>query len=224
MIVAANSNNDISKSEQRLLIRYIEHARFDKETKKNLYKLIDQNTKLQLPQYTDANKVIRKSAYDLALLALMTDYKIDESELQFINSYAKSLDISLKEQHLTFSRIQNLHLNHHQQLAYLHENHSVKLIKSMVQHNFKYILKKNASMIVNEIKESQELVQLLRKSVDDKLSEEEKQMVRSQITDLLKTIPSLAIFMVPGGSVILPILMKILPQELLYPSSFLNKK
>ncbi|MBP5582665.1 MAG: hypothetical protein J6X43_01765, partial [Bacteroidales bacterium] len=42
--------------------------------------------------------------------------------------------------------------------------------------------------------------------------------------DLLKTIPSLAIFMIPGGSIILPFLLKILPEEILMPSSFINKK
>jgi hypothetical protein len=224
MIIAAQSNNNISNSEHRLLSRYIDNAKFDKDTAKSLYRLIDENTSLIQPDFNDTNSIIKKSAFDLALLALMTDYEIDESELKFINRYADSLNITLKEQHVTFSRIQNLHLNYHHQLAYLHDNHSVKLIRNMVKHNFKYVLKKNASMIVNEIKESQELVHLLRKSVDDKLSEEEKKMVRDQISDLLKTIPSLAIFMIPGGSILLPILMKILPPELLYPSSFLNKE
>lgn len=224
MIVAANSNNEISKLESRLISRYIDHAKFDKEVAKDLYKLIDINTKLQLPSFSDDKLLIKKIAYDLALLALMTDYEIDEPELQFINTYATHLSISLKEQYTTFSRIQNLHLNHCHQLAYLHKSHSVKLIRGMVKHNFKYVLKKNSSMIVNEVKESQELVQLLRKSVDDKLSDDEKKIVRSQVLDLLKTIPSLAIFMIPGGTILLPILMKILPQELLYPSSFLNKK
>jgi ABC-type proline/glycine betaine transport system permease subunit len=56
------------------------------------------------------------------------------------------------------------------------------------------------------------------------MSEEEKQKVKEQIFDLLKTIPSLAIFMLPGAVVIIPLIMKILPEEILMPSSFVNKK
>ena len=51
----------------------------------------------------------------------------------------------------------------------------------------------------------------------------EKDKVKEQITDLLRTIPSLTIFMIPGGSLLLPVLYKILPEELLKPSSFRNK-
>ena len=71
--------------------------------------------------------------------------------------------------------------------------------------------------------ESKELVELLRKSLNEDLSPEEKAKVREQTLDLLKTIPSLAIFALPGGAIALPILLKILPEEILIPSSFRNK-
>ena len=48
-------------------------------------------------------------------------------------------------------------------------------------------------------------------------------ILKEQIIDLLRTIPSLTIFMIPGGSILLPILLKILPEEILVPSSFRNK-
>ena len=221
MFKAAKANDDISKKEARLLKRVIENGDFTKSEKESIYKYSE--VKITETNFTQTKTLIKKITYDFALLALMTDKTIDEAELIFVNQYADLLDISLKEQYQTFSIIQDIHLNHYQQIPHLHKSYSVKSMQSVVSHNFKYVLKKNLSMIVNEISESKELVQLLRKSTDKRLSNEEKAKVKEQILDLLKTIPSLTIFMIPGGSILLPILMKILPEELIFPSSFINK-
>ena len=221
MYRTAQANEKISKNENRLLKRYIKNGNFSSENKAKLYKDIDITT-LNTPS-SGKEKLIVKVTYDLMLLALMTDSEIDASKLEFVNKYAKALNISLEEQHRTFSLIQNIHLNYYSQLPHLRKTYSFKSIKNVVAHNFKYILKKNSAMIINEIKESKELLILLRKSTDEKLSPEEKEKVREQALDLLKTIPSLTIFVIPGGSILLPMLIKILPEELLLPSSFINK-
>ena len=67
------------------------------------------------------------------------------------------------------------------------------------------------------------MAELLKKSATTELSEEEKTKVKKQLWDILKTIPAFAIFMLPGGSIILPILLKILPKELLLPSSYYDE-
>ena len=60
---------------------------------------------------------------------------------------------------------------------------------------------------------------LLMKSAHSPLSAQEKRKVRQQLFDIMKTIPALAIFALPGGGIALPLLIKLLPFNLL-PSSF----
>jgi ABC-type proline/glycine betaine transport system permease subunit len=81
------------------------------------------------------------------------------------------------------------------------------------------MIRKNLHRIVQEIRETQELYNLLMKSSHTALSAEEKAKVRQQLLDILKTIPTLAIFALPGGGLILPVLIRLLPFNLL-PSSF----
>src|SRR5206468_1015598 len=59
-------------------------------------------------------------------------------------------------------------------------------------------------------------------SVGTSLTAAEKAKVREQLIDLAKTIPALAIFAAPGGMLLLPILIKLLPFNLL-PSSFIDR-
>ncbi len=78
----------------------------------------------------------------------------------------------------------------------------------------------NRDKIYQEIRQTKELYLLMVKwSSGGNLSPEEKSMVKSQLLDICKTIPALAIFMVPFGSVLLAILIKFLPFNIL-PTAF----
>jgi hypothetical protein len=77
---------------------------------------------------------------------------------------------------------------------------------------------RNSKRLQKELSESKELVYLLSKSTVKELSKEEKKKVQDQLIDIFKSIPSLAIFILPGGAVLLPIFIKLIPR--LLPSSF----
>ena len=47
---------------------------------------------------------------------------------------------------------------------------------------------------------------------------DEKSKVKEQLLDICKTIPSLTIFLLPGGAILLPLLVKLIPK--LLPSAF----
>mgnify|MGYP003655852205 CR=1 FL=1 len=76
----------------------------------------------------------------------------------------------------------------------------------------------NSKRLSKELSESKELVALLSKSATKELTEVEKKKVQNQLLDIFKSIPSLAIFILPGGAVLLPIFIKLIPK--LLPSSF----
>jgi hypothetical protein len=62
------------------------------------------------------------------------------------------------------------------------------------------------------------LVALIKKSMKEPLNDAEKAKVKSQFIDIARTIPSLAIFLLPGGAFLLPFILKIVPD--LIPSAF----
>jgi len=50
------------------------------------------------------------------------------------------------------------------------------------------------------------------------LSHYEKEKVRTQSMDLMKSVPSIGIFLIPGGALWLPLVLKLIPD--LLPSAF----
>jgi hypothetical protein len=78
----------------------------------------------------------------------------------------------------------------------------------------------NLGALATEIRETGELGTLLTKAAaGQRLTPEEKRKVRAQLVDLAKAVPALAIFAAPGGTILLPVLAKLLPFNFL-PSAW----
>jgi hypothetical protein len=80
----------------------------------------------------------------------------------------------------------------------------------------------NKQKLAKEFSESKELMSLLKKSIQSDLTPEESEIVKKQILDILKTIPMFVIFVLPGSFITLPLLFKIVPKNILYPSAYLD--
>src|SRR5699024_4847343 len=86
----------------------------------------------------------------------------------------------------------------------------------------KTLIIRNKDRLLIELNESGELLNLLGQATYRELTPEEKIKVRRQLLDICKSIPSLTIFLLPGGSLLLPLLIKFIPQ--LLPSAFVDNK
>ena len=82
----------------------------------------------------------------------------------------------------------------------------------------KLLLHRNKLRLLQELSQSKEAMHLIRKSTHSKLTQEEKLKIKIQLLDICKSIPALAVFLLPGGAVLLPILIKLIPDIL--PSAF----
>ncbi|AOW19719.1 LETM1 domain-containing protein [Urechidicola croceus] len=81
---------------------------------------------------------------------------------------------------------------------------------------------RNKKILLREINNSKELANLLGKSTYAKLTEEERIKVKKQLLDICRGIPAFTIFMLPGGAILLPILIKLIPD--LLPSNYRKNK
>ena len=84
------------------------------------------------------------------------------------------------------------------------------------------LVKDNLTALVTEARETGDLVQLLAASTRRSLTAEESERVKTQLLDICKTIPSLAIVAapIPGiSAIVLPLMIKLLPFSIL-PTAF----
>jgi hypothetical protein len=82
----------------------------------------------------------------------------------------------------------------------------------------KVLLHKNKQRLSLELQQSKEAISLIKKATHADLSEGEKEKIKIQLLDICKAIPALAVFLLPGGALLLPLLIKLIPDIL--PSAF----
>jgi len=155
---------------------------------------------------------------DVACLTVWEDHSLDYTESEFVFGIGKDMGFDQKEIAKSLSDVTLFFGLNAPRIPYLKDpNMAVLFYDSMARIVNKLILR-NSKRLQKELSESKELVTLLSKSTVRDLTPEEKKKVQDQLLDIFKSIPSLAIFILPGGAVLLPIFIKLIPK--LLPSSF----
>ena len=168
--------------------------------------------------YSNFNECEKDYLLDIACLTVWEDGQIEGSESYFIYDIGRSLHKEENEVKIALENVRNFFTQNKEKIPYLKDaNLASKFYEGMTKNVSKLILR-NSKRLKKEISESRELVSLLTKSATQDLSPEERKKIQKQLLDIFKSIPSLAIFMLPGGAVLLPIFIKLIPK--LLPSAF----
>ncbi len=155
---------------------------------------------------------------DLAGISLWSDGKVENEERYFLYKLGEKLEI--KESFIieSIDFINYFILKYKKEIPYFNNSNPVKNFYDQTTESVVVLIHRNKNRFVKELSQSKELMQLLAKSTHKDLNKEEKKKIKTQLLDICKTVPSLTIFLLPGGSLLLPILIKFIPK--LLPSAF----
>jgi hypothetical protein len=155
---------------------------------------------------------------DLCALSLWDDEKVDAQEEIFMREISQQLQIPYAQKEDSLKAVASFIAEHKEDIAYLNYSNPVMHFYNQTTRTVSTLILRNKKRLVKEITQSKDLVVLLGNSTVRDLSDDEKKVVKNQLLDICKSIPSLAIFLLPGGTILLPILMKYIPT--LLPSAF----
>ena len=155
---------------------------------------------------------------DLAQMALWSDELLEIDENIFLNKLALKLNVPLNNLIESTTTI-NIFINEYKnEIPFFNYSNPVKHFYDQTNNTVTKLITRNKKRLTKEIIESKELMILLAQSTTRELDSDEKKKVKKQLLDICKSVPSLTIFLLPGGGILLPILIKYIPQ--LLPSAF----
>ena len=155
---------------------------------------------------------------DTVCMASWSDKQIDKEEYIYLNQLRKDLDIDTRTLIKSVDDINSFYLKNKDKIAFLS---SKNLAQSFYDNSSKIVsrlIKRNSKRLLRELSQSKEAMALLGQSTKRNLTDEEQKKIQNQLLDIFKSIPSLAIFMLPGGMLLLPLFVKFIPK--LMPSAF----
>lgn len=156
--------------------------------------------------------------FDIAVMTMWNDGVLEKYEQEFLLKIAQKLQ--LPEHYVTqsISNISYFLEANKSKLPYFNYSNPVKHFYDQTTNSVQVLISKNKTRLLIELAQSKELIKLLSQSTHRELNPAEKKKVKKQMLDICKAIPSLTIFLLPGGSLLLPLLIKFIPQ--LLPSAF----
>ncbi|WGK64291.1 LETM1-related biofilm-associated protein [Croceiramulus getboli] len=160
----------------------------------------------------------RRYIFDLACLAVHNDGELDRMESKFLKQLAKELYLKPEMAQSSNQAVNHFIKAHIDDISYLNYSNPLNHFYGQMSRTTRVLIMRNKKRLLVELSESKDLVLLLGQSTIRELNAQEKRLVRNQLLDICKSIPSLAIFILPGGGILLPLLVKLIPQ--LLPSAF----
>lgn len=155
---------------------------------------------------------------DLAGVSLWSDEKVENEERYFLFKLSQKLNISENFTIESIHFINDFIVKYKNEIPYFNNSNPVKNFYDHTTESVQILINRNKKRLIKEVSQSKELMHLLAKSTHKELDKDEKKKIKVQLLDICKSVPSLTIFLLPGGGLLLPILIKFIPQ--LLPSAF----
>ncbi|MDB4225032.1 LETM1-related biofilm-associated protein, partial [Flavobacteriaceae bacterium] len=160
----------------------------------------------------------RKYILDVSTLAVWENKPLNLKEHIYLEALVNNLELDQDTQQKSIDAIKAFSLKTQGKVSLFEYATPIKQFYTQSTSTVKRLIVRNKDRLQKELQESGELLKLLGISTYRELSKDEKSKVKEQLLDICKTIPSLTIFLLPGGAILLPLLVKLIPK--LLPSAF----
>ena len=209
LVLTALNSKSLKTSYDDSLIKLLESSFRFTESASHNYKTVIDAAPSELESYY---------YLDLACMSTWSDLKLEAAEQEFLNTLGSDLGISKTLVDQSITSVEIFYKTHKNKIALLNSKNSVQSFYDNTSLMVRKLISRNSKRLFKELKESKELVKLLSQSAQRDLNDAEQKQMQEQLLDLLKSIPSLAIFLLPGGALLLPLFVKFIPK--LLPSAF----
>jgi len=217
---AAHANENIEKEEKMLFEFFLQSAHLPVDKEKTARRYLKDGVDIEaLHMPEESSWLLRKYVLELAILTVWSDKIVEESEKEFISDLAEKLSFTENELDSSMLAIESFVISNWEHVHYLQTRHNFHIVRERFTRRIGIVMKKNKNAIAQEMRESVELMELLTKSTREKLTDIEREKVKQQLIDILKTLPTFVIIAMPGTFMTLPVLLKLLPKSA-FPSAF----
>ena len=219
VILSAHADGEVQTQERSIFNVFLASASLEEKTREELKQKLEVGTTFDdFSFFIKSHWLLKRYLLDVSILTAVCNDLLLDGERKFLEAFCTEFEIPIEELDQNLNTAEHFLILSQNNVEFLKNNSSYKKVYSSLTKRWRKIILRNKEKLSEELSESKELISLVKKSRHQELTNEEKDLVKSQFKDVLKTVPSLAIFMIPGGAILLPLVLKIIPD--LLPSAF----
>jgi DnaJ-domain-containing protein 1 len=223
IILSAYSDGELGKKEREIFDVFLASANLNEKGQEEMKAKLKTGADIsEISDFVKNHWLLQRFILDVSILTILSEEDLTNNEIEFLSALCEHLGIPKHDLEENLGLIEGFLLKTGGEFEFMQGSPSYEKVYSRLTNRWTKILMRNKDKLAEEIKDSKELIYLVKKGTTNELTKEEKELVRSHFKEIAKTIPALAIFMLPGGTILLPIVLKIVPD--LIPSAFRSNK
>jgi hypothetical protein len=212
---AAHANKVIAPEERKLFEYFLQTTELSSDRKKEALRIFADGISMEQINLPSENSwILKKFFVEIAILTLWADKKVEQAEIEFLQQFCKYFDFSDDELEHSMIAIEGFVLEHWEQLDYLQDKQDFNNVSEQFIQRVARLAEKNKTRLAHDLKNHDKVTHLLSKARSNNLTLEEKESIRAELIDILRSIPTFVIISLPQKFLTLPILLKILPKNL----------
>src|SRR5690606_38816536 len=212
---ASHANKEVALEERRLYEYFVESTDLSTERRKEALKIFEEGFSIEDINLPSENSWILKRFFlEVAILTIWADKKVEQVELDFLKQFCHYLSFSDEDLENSMISIEGFMLEHWGELEYLQDKQDYHQVSEQFIKRVGKLAEKNKTRLMKKIQENEEASMLMKKASSNELTLEEKEKVRLQLVNVLRSIPTFGLLALPQQFLTLPILLKILPRNL----------
>ncbi|HMP98202.1 MAG TPA: hypothetical protein PKC24_00385 [Cyclobacteriaceae bacterium] len=212
---AAHSNMNIEQEERMLFEYFLEGAALKGEKRKEALDVFERGLSVnEIDVHQSGSWILKKYLLELAILTIWSDKQVEDQEHGFLKELCVRFELSDDDLENSLIAIEGFVLGHWSQMDYLRNREEFERMSEDFISRLNRVVQKNRSVLVREMKANLQLVKLLDQANKSQLSAEQYDKVREGLLKAMKTIPTFVVTNLPQSFLTLPVLLKILPQDL----------
>ena len=216
LAAAAHANKNIEEEEQGLFEYFLNSSQLNKKQKeeaKVIFKEGVEVDEIDLP--THNSWILKKYFLELAILTVWADRKLEDSEYEFLQKFNEILGFFEEDLENSLLAVEGFILEHWEYLESLRKEHDYSQVSQEYVERIRQLAEKNAMRLSTALQGRSHLKVLLEKSEAQDLTDEEATQLKHELIEVLKKVPTFVIIGLPTTFLTLPMLLKILPANII---------
>lgn len=219
VILSAYSDGIVEAKESDLFHLFLASAHLEDEERDLVLQRFRKGATFDdFSSFVSSHWLFKHFLLDISVLTILATHDTQEEELEFLDELSEHLKIDELSKEESIRLTENFILRGKDEVAYLSDNSKYDRVYKNFTKRWAKVISRNSDKFKKELRESKELVALIKKSRSSELTKEEKDAVKTQFKDLARSIPALTVFMLPGGTILMPLLLRLIPDMI--PSAF----
>jgi hypothetical protein len=212
---AAHANKVIAPEEKKLFEYFLQTTELPSERKREALRIFADGIAMHEINLPSENSwILKKFFVEIAILTLWADKKVEQAEIDFLQEFCKYFDFSDDELEHSMIAVEGFVLEHWEQLDHLQDRQDFNSVSEQFIQRVARLAEKNKTRLLHDLKNHAKLNHVLSRARSNNLTAEEKEIIRKELIDILRSIPTFVIISLPQKFLTLPILLKILPKNL----------